>query len=61
MLEPKTLLTRQFEGGLDLSGGQWQRLAIMRCAWADREIILLDEPTSALDPDSEHEVLEALI
>ena len=61
MLEPKTLLTRQFEGGLDLSGGQWQRLALMRCAWADRGIILLDEPTSALDPDSEHEVLEAMI
>ena len=61
MLEPKTLLTRQFEGGLDLSGGQWQRLALMRCAWADREIILLDEPISALDPDSEHEVLEAMI
>ena len=61
MLEPKTLLTRQFEGGLDLSGGQWQRLALMRCAWTDREIILLDEPTSALDPDSEHDVLEAMI
>lgn len=58
---PSSLLTRQFEGGIDLSGGQWQRLALIRCAWADREVVLLDEPTAALDPESEHEVLDAML
>jgi len=33
----------------------------MRCVWADREAVLLDEPTAALDPDSEYEILEAML
>ena len=61
LLTPSSLLTRQFEGGLDLSGGEWQRIALMRCVWADREAVLLDEPTAALDPDSEYEILEAML
>lgn len=61
LLTPSSLLTRQFEGGLDLSGGEWQRVALMRCAWADRDVVLLDEPTAALDPDSEHEILGAML
>lgn len=61
LLNSSSLLTRQFENGLDLSGGEWQRIALMRCAWADRDVVLLDEPTAALDPDSEYEVLEAML
>ncbi len=60
-LKPSTLLTRRFEDGFDLSGGEWQRVALMRCAFANREIVLLDEPTAALDPNSEHQILEAML
>lgn len=45
------------ERGNNLSGGQWQRVAIMRAAWRDQaRIMLLDEPTSALDPMAEAEL-----
>lgn len=60
-LTSSSLLTRQFEDGIELSGGEWQRVALMRCAWADREVVLLDEPTAALDPDSEHAVFDAML
>lgn len=61
LLNSSSLLTRQFENGLDLSGGEWQRIALMRCAWADRDVVLLDEPAAALDPDSEYEVIDAML
>lgn len=48
-----TLLGRDFEGGTDISGGQWQRIAISRAFMGDRPILLLDEPTSQLDPMAE--------
>ena len=44
---------RDFEGGTDISGGQWQRIAISRAFMGDRPILLLDEPTSQLDPMAE--------
>lgn len=51
-----TLLGRDFEGGVDISGGQWQRIAISRAFMGDKPILLLDEPTSQLDPVAEAEL-----
>lgn len=53
-----TILGRHFEGGKDLSGGQWQRLALSRAYFRDAHILVLDEPTAALDPRAELAVFE---
>ncbi len=47
-----TMLSREF-GGVDLSGGQWQRVAIARGYYREHEVIILDEPTAAIDPIEE--------
>lgn len=52
----ETLLGREFEGGQDLSRGQWQTLAIARLYLRDAQLLVLDEPTSALDALAELEV-----
>ena len=52
----ETLLGKEFEGGHDLSRGQWQTLAIARLYLRDAELLVLDEPTSALDALAEMEV-----
>ena len=52
-----TLLAREF-GGTDISGGQWQRLAIARGFYRKHNLIVLDEPTSAIDPLEETRVYE---
>jgi ATP-binding cassette subfamily B protein len=50
-----TMLGRVFEGeGTDLSGGQWQRIALARAFFRDAPLVILDEPTAALDPKAEH-------
>lgn len=51
---------RLFEGGHDLSGGEWQRLALARMMYRDAEIWILDEPTSALDPEAEAGIFNEL-
>jgi ATP-binding cassette subfamily B protein len=51
--QEKALLGKQFEGGTDLSGGQWQRIAMARALYGNRPILILDEPTSQLDPMAE--------
>ncbi len=50
------LLGRRFEGGVDLSGGQWQKIALARAYMRNAQLLILDEPTSALDARAEHEV-----
>jgi ATP-binding cassette subfamily B protein len=54
------MMGREF-GGRELSGGQWQKLAIARGLFKDSELIVLDEPTSALDPLIETEILSNFI
>ena len=51
---------RLFEGGHDLSGGEWQRLALARIMYRDADIWILDEPTSSLDPEAEAGVFAEL-
>jgi ATP-binding cassette subfamily B protein len=52
------LLGRRFEGGVDLSGGEWQKVALARAYLRDAQLLVLDEPTAALDAPSEHEVFQ---
>ena len=51
-------LGRRFDDGVDLSGGEWQRLALARAYLRDAQLLVLDEPTSALDARSEMQVFE---
>ena len=51
---------RLFEGGHDLSGGEWQRLALARLMYRDSDIWILDEPTASLDPEAEAAIFSEL-
>jgi ATP-binding cassette, subfamily B, bacterial len=50
------MVGRRFEGGVDLSGGEWQKLALARAYMRDAQLIILDEPTATLDARAEYEV-----
>jgi len=49
---------KRFSDGLDLSGGEWQRIAIARAYMRDAQVLVLDEPSAALDARAEHEVFQ---
>jgi len=51
-------LGKRFEGGVDLSGGEWQKIALARAYMGDSQLMILDEPTSALDARAENEVFQ---
>jgi ATP-binding cassette, subfamily B, bacterial len=54
--EYEQMLGRRFDGGVDLSGGEWQKLALARAYLRDAQLLILDEPTASLDARSEFEV-----
>ena len=55
-----TQLGRMFDGGAELSMGQWQRIALARALQADAPILLLDEPMAWLDTDSRQHLLNTM-
>jgi ATP-binding cassette subfamily B protein len=54
----RQMLGRRFEGGVDLSGGEWQKVALARAYMRDSQVLILDEPTAALDARAEYEVFK---
>jgi ATP-binding cassette, subfamily B, bacterial len=57
---PATMLSRAFQKGRDLSGGQWQRLSVGRGLYRDAALVIADEPTAAMDARAEDAVFRAL-
>jgi ABC-type multidrug transport system fused ATPase/permease subunit len=55
-----TMLGGWFEDGQELSGGQWQKIALARAFMRDASLLILDEPTAALDAEAEHDLFERL-
>ncbi|WP_436980493.1 ABC transporter ATP-binding protein [Streptomyces sp. enrichment culture] len=55
-----TLLSRSFQGGHQLSGGQWQKLGIARAHYRDAPVLIVDEPTAALDARAEQRVFDQI-
>lgn len=53
-----TMLSKEYDYGEELSGGEWQKVAIARAIVRDADIVILDEPTSALDPLAEMEIFK---
>lgn len=54
----ETILSKEFAGGIDLSGGQWQKVALARDFYSQAQVEFLDEPTAALDAKSENQVYQ---
>jgi ATP-binding cassette subfamily B protein len=55
-----TRLSRAFDGGVELSVGQWQRIALARAFFRDAPFLVLDEPTAALDAEAEHDLFRSI-
>ncbi|HTU44335.1 MAG TPA: ABC transporter ATP-binding protein [Bryobacteraceae bacterium] len=55
------MLGRRFEGGVDLSTGQWQKIALARAYMRDAQILILDEPTASLDARAEFQVYQRFV
>ena len=54
------VLSRSYEGGIDPSGGQWQRIALARAFYRRASVLILDEPTSAIDAKGEYEIFQRI-
>ncbi|MEO0867972.1 MAG: ATP-binding cassette domain-containing protein, partial [Cyanobacteria bacterium J06642_11] len=54
----QTILGKMFAGGVDLSGGQWQKIGLARAFMSDAQILILDEPTAAVDAIAEHDLFQ---
>jgi ATP-binding cassette subfamily B protein len=52
------MLGRRFDGGANLSGGEWQKIALARAYMRDAQVLILDEPTASLDARSEYQVFQ---
>ena len=57
----RQMLGRRFEGGVDLSTGQWQKISLARAYMRDAQILILDEPTASLDARAEFEVYQRFV
>ena len=57
----RQMLGRRFEGGVDLSTGQWQKIALARAYMRDAQVLILDEPTASLDARAEFEVYQRFV
>lgn len=57
----RQMLGRRFEGGIDLSTGQWQKVALARAYMRDAQILILDEPTASLDARAEFQVYQRFV
>lgn len=55
-----TILSKHFESGMDISGGEWQKIGLARALYGPGKILILDEPTAALDSESEAAVFDSL-
>ncbi|MEV7280048.1 ABC transporter ATP-binding protein [Streptomyces sp. NPDC093111] len=55
-----TLLARGYQGGQEISGGQWQKVGLARARFRDGQVLIVDEPTSALDPAAEQRVFDQI-
>lgn len=53
-----TMLGKLFDGGVELSGGEWQKIALARAFMRDAQILILDEPTASLDAEAEYEIFK---